>query len=143
MIGGILIDIQIAEAYKNVEVENLVTVTEPREVAIEVVIDWTPERIAKEIRDTFPEAPETAVKIAKCESGLVPTVQSHHRQSYGQERSFGIMQIHAPDWEDDAIRLGYKNYRTDVRENLKMARYIYEKAGNSFQPWSCYSKKMI
>ena len=35
-----------------------------RVVMIEEVIEWTPERIKKEIRDTFPEAPELMVRVA-------------------------------------------------------------------------------
>lgn len=116
---------------------------EPREVRIEVKIDWTTERIEKEIRDTFPEDPDTAVKIAKCESGLHPDIQSRHVLYYGQEKSFGLFQIHKPDWHTTALRLGYDNYQTEVQDNIKMARYIYEHAGKKWTDWSCYNKGMI
>ncbi len=109
----------------------------PKEILIEVVINWTPERIEQEIRSVFPEAPNTAVAIFKCESGLDPDIQSHHILSYGREQSFGVAQIHAPDWHDTAIRLGYVNYKTDPSDNLKMARYIYDGRGN-FNDWTCY-----
>lgn len=146
MCVGILIGICTDVILKNIhvqEVEAATTIEEPKEVQIEVIIDWTPERIKKEIRDTFPEQPELAIKIAQCESGLVPNIQSHHKQSYGRERSFSIFQVHEPDWGDDAIRLGLNDWKTDPAENIKLARYIYEKAGNKFTPWSCYTKKMI
>ena len=109
-------------------------------IQIATVIDWTPARIEKEIRDTFPEQPNTAVAIAKCESGLIPDIQSQHTMSYGQERSFGIFQIHEPDWKATAIKLDLPNWRTDPRENIQLARYIYDQAG-SWKPWSCL--KMI
>lgn len=117
---------------------------EPKEVQIEVVYDWTKERIIKEIEATFPEDPKTAVKIAICESNLKIGIQSHHIGADGQqERSFGIFQIHAPSWHKTAMRLGYVNYQTDVLDNLKMARYIYDNADQNWRDWSCFSKRMI
>lgn len=114
-----------------------------KEVRVEVKIDWTKERIEKEIRDTFPEDPETAVKIAKCESGLKADIQSRHQLSYGQERSFGIFQIHAPDWHEEAVLLGYDDYKTDPGDNIKMARYIYDEARGTWRDWSCYNNRML
>jgi hypothetical protein len=114
-----------------------------REVRIEVAIDWTRGRIEKEIRDTFPEDPETAVKIARCESGLKADIQSRHVLHYGPERSFGIFQIHEPDWGKLAVKLGYSDYKTDPADNIAMARYIYDNAGKRWTDWSCYNKKMI
>lgn len=127
------------------------TTTEPvgREVRIEVRINWTTERIDKEIRDTFPEDPETAIKVARCENafksrgGYDAGVQSGHTLSYGRERSYGIFQIHAVDWDQTALKLGYDNYKTDPGDNIKMARYIYDKAGKKWRDWTCYTKKMI
>lgn len=121
------------EFVRNGEIVQIAT-TSPEVVLIDT--PWTKERIIEEIEKTFPEAPATAVAIAKCESGLVPDIQSRHILSYGQERSFGLMQIHAPDWHEKALELGYDKYQTDVRDNLAMARYIYEQAGD-FSPWTC------
>ena len=60
-----------------------------------------------------------------------------------RERSYGLFQVFAPVWHDEAMQLGYTEYQTEVEDNLLMARYIYEVAGKSWQPWSCFSKKMI
>lgn len=120
-----------------------VEVIEPREVQIRIVVDWTPERIEQGIRETFPEDPETAVKIARCESGLVPDIQSHHTVNGVREASFGIFQIHAPSWHSVAMKLGHTNYQSEVEDNLAMARHIYDSAGKSWKDWSCYTKKMI
>lgn len=106
-------------------------------------VETTEEYIIKRIKQTFPEDSETAVKVARCESGLRVEIQSQHQLSYGQERSFGLFQIHAPDHEATAKRLGYGDYKTDLDQNLLMARYIYESAGKRWTPWSCYTKKMI
>lgn len=38
--------------------------------------------------------PKYLIALANCESSLNPTVQSKFKQSYGQERSFGLFQIH-------------------------------------------------
>ncbi len=137
---GLFIQISLDSATV-VEAKNEVVEEQPQEVRIEVI--WSKDEIEKEIRRVFHEEPNTAVAVAKCESGLIPDIQSQHKQSYGQERSFGIFQIHAPDWHNKAIALGFNDYRTDVADNIKMARYIYDSAGKKWTPWSCFSKKMI
>ena len=134
VVGSIFLNIQIAEAYK-VEVEAVTTIVEPKEVQFIVVTNWNEERIKKEIRDTFPEQPELAIAVFRCESGLVPTAK-------GPTSDYGIAQVHAPSWDKEAKRLGHTNYRTDVRDNLKMARHIYDNAGKKFTPWVCFTKKM-
>jgi len=116
-------------------------VVEPVEVLVKVI--YTEEDIIRKIKETFVEDPQTAVKIARCESGLRIKIQSQHQLSYGQERSFGLFQIHAPDWHKVALKLGYEDYQTDIDDNLAMARYIYDNAGRTWRDWSCYTKKMI
>lgn len=108
-------------------------------IIVEAEIDWTKERIIKEIRETFPEDPDTAVAIAKCESGLIPDQQSKHILSYGQEESYGIMQIHARDHHDTAIALGFEDYKTDPADNLAVARHLKDRRGN-WNDWMCYTK---
>jgi hypothetical protein len=95
--------------------------------------------VVRLIIETFPEAPRTALAVAECESNLL-MVQSNHIQSYGREESFGIFQVHARAWDTEAKRLGL-DYINDVRDNIKMARHIYDHHG--WQPWTCYSKNMI
>jgi hypothetical protein len=107
-------------------------------ILIEVKIDWTKERIEQEIRTVFHEEPNTAVAIAKCESGLNADIQSHHTLSYGREQSFGIFQIHAKDHDKTAKRLGFEDYRTNVEDNVAMARFLYDSRGN-FRDWTCYN----
>lgn len=133
---GIAIDV-ILQHPAVYEVEASTEKVEPREVRLEVVIDWTEDRIKQEIKDTFPEYPDVAVAIATCESHL-RMVQSNHVQPYGREESFGIFQIHARDHEQTAKRLGLEDYKTDIQENIQMARYLYEQRGN-FTDWSCYN----
>lgn len=119
------------------------TVTEnvATEVLVEVV--YSREDIIEKIKAAFPEAPETAVKVAICESNLVKDIQSHHVLNGVRERSFGIFQIHEPSWNHVAMNLGYTEYQTDIEQNIAIARYIYDNAGKSFRDWSCYSKGMI
>jgi len=95
------------------------------------------------VRRTFPERPHTAIAIAACESGFETDIQSKHIQPYGREESFGLFQIHARVWHQTALDIGLPDYKTDPEQNAAMARHIYEAAGNSFQPWTCYSKNMI
>lgn len=142
IIGGIVIhSYQLAYPAEVVYASNEEIELKAQVIQIATVIDWTSERIEKEIRDTFPEAPNVAVAIAKCESGLEPDIQSQHTLSYGRERSFGIFQIHEPDWKALAIKLDLPNWRTDPKENIQLARAIYDQAGQSWKPWSCL--KMI
>lgn len=154
ILGGILLGISVNvwkanEAHYAYAKEEIVWPEFETEVKIRVHIDWTEERIEKEIRDTFPEDAETAIKVARCENGwsekrgYKADIQSGHVLSYGQEQSFGIFQIHAPDWHKTALRLGYDNYQTDPGDNIKMARYIYDNAGKKWRDWTCFSKKMI
>lgn len=133
------------EVVNRVEAYTEAATTTPvgRVVMIEEVINWTDERIETEIRKTFPETPNTAVAIAKCEndwnkdSGYVIDQQSNNILSYGREESFGIFQIHARDHNETAVRLGLTKYKSEVRDNLAMARYIYVDA-KGFTPWTCY-----
>lgn len=76
-----------------------------------------------------------AVRIAKCESGLKVDIQ-------GPTSDYGVMQIHEPSWDWKAKQLGYDNYKTDVQDNLAMARYIYDNAGQTWTDWVCYTKNM-
>ena len=85
------------------------------------------------IHETFPESPRTALAVAECESSL-RMVQSNHIQPYGREESFGVFQVHARAWEEDAKQLGL-DYKNDVRDNIAMARYVYEQSG--WGAWTC------
>ena len=108
---------------------------EPKEVRIEVVIDWDEERIIKEIRDTFPEEPNTAVAVAFAESQLNPKAfngESHR----GCDGSIGVMQmacVHQRSGED----------LFDPAQNLKRARAVYDdskaRTGNGWLPWGAYT----
>lgn len=85
------------------------------------------------IYETFPETPRTAYLIAQCESSL-KMVQSNYMQSYGREESWGVFQIHAKAWDGVAQDLGL-DYINDVRDNIKMARHVYEVSG--WGAWTC------
>jgi len=55
-------------------------------------IDWYIEESANE----YSVSADYMHKIIACESGYVQDIQSKHVQSYGQEESFGLSQIHLP-----------------------------------------------
>ena len=148
IILGLLIEVHRAEGVQDVHIVNVAEASStPQEVRIVVEVDWTRERIEQEIRNVFPEDPDTAVRIAKCESGLVADIQSRHQLSYGREESFGIFQIHAKDHQVTAEQLGLDNYKTDPGENIALARHLYDDSkiikGDGWLPWTCYTKKMI
>lgn len=112
-----------------------------KEVLVEINYDWDTQKTEEEIRKAFPETPGMAVAIAKCESQYDQTgdlfVQSKHVLWYGQERSFGLFQIHEPDWDETAKRLGL-DYKNNPYDNIAMARHIYELRG--WQPWTCFTQ---
>ena len=139
ILGGILLGLFIdkwSQPLVYVKVAEAATTTPP---VVLIELDYSSkESIEKLIRATFPEEPNTAVAVAKCESGLVKDAQSHFILSYGREQSYGIFQIHAKDWDAKAKKLGYSDYKTDVEDNVKMARHLYKARGN-FKDWSCYN----
>ena len=133
ILTGIMSDILSQPYVQEVRAETVKE--EPREVLLEVVYNWTPERIEQEIRTVFHEQPDLAVAVFRCESGLKPHAK-------GPTSDFGIAQIHKPSWHQKAIKLGYEDYQTDVIDNLAMARYIYDGAGGTFKDWVCYTKRL-
>lgn len=83
------------------------------------------------IRATWPEDPDRAVRIAKCESG-------GRVDAVGPGDHLGLMQIAWRVWAKEAAKMGYS--RADLLTagpNLALARRIYDRAGGSFKPWSC------
>lgn len=140
ILGGIVLGIWIdinsqPIVFINEAQASTATNTIEKRVLLEVVFTWDKERIKQEIRNTFPEDPETAIKIANCESGLV--INQIGRTS----PDYGLMQINSPAWDRTAKKLGYGDYKTNPRHNLAMARYLYDRAG--WQPWVCYTHHMI
>lgn len=111
---------------------------EPEEqvVLIEVVYDWTEERIEQEIRATFPEEPNTAVAVAWAESELKYWAENPemHRGCRG---SFGLMQVACVHNKQNPQAL------KDIQFNLKKARAVYDESkartGNGWLPWGAYT----
>lgn len=115
--------------YTNNLIKPEVTITEHRtETVVKYVV---PETIEEKIKATFPEDPDTAVRIAKCESGMRPN--AFNGSNTNGSTDSGLMQI-------NSIHGVSKHMLMDVDINLAVARVIYERAGNSFSPWVCYKK---
>lgn len=107
------------------------TTPEPKEieVMIEVRVNWTRERIEKEIRDTFPETPNTAVAVMMAESNFNPNAYNPewHR---GCQGSFGLFQI-------ACVHINPGEDMRDVKQNIQKARQIYLREG--WKPWGGYT----
>lgn len=138
IVTGLFADV-LSQPYVQ-EVQAATIKEEPKKVRLEVVINWTPERIEKEIRTTFKEAPNTAVAIAKAEGGLVKERQSDFYKDGVRERSFCAFQIHEPSWDKKAKHLGYGDYKSNPEHCVAMARYIYDHTGKNFNQWSAYTE---
>lgn len=143
LILKIIILLLLAIPLTETEVTEVKSVEEPKEVQIEVLIDWTPERIEEEVRKTFPEAPERALTVFMCESGKDTDRDGKKElqpEAVSPTHDYGIAQINRATWHTTALEIGLTEYQTDVQQNLQMARYVYEDAGNSFSPWVCDRK---
>lgn len=94
------------------------------EVAPQVTTE--PRSIEQKIRDTFPEDPDTAVRIAKCESSMNP--KAINRKNKNGSVDYGLFQINSVH--------GYtENYLMDIDNNLRIARELYDRQG--WRPWVC------
>lgn len=102
-----------------------------KEVEKEVVRYDTPTTVEDKIRATFPENPERAIAIFKCESGLRPN--AFNGKNTNGTWDAGLAQI-------NSIHGVSKSMLMDINVNLAVARVIYERAGNSFTPWVCNRK---
>lgn len=137
---GIFFDAHAGNPFAPEVLQAQVTVIQPvkREVQLVVVptkIEWTRARIEQEIRSTFPEDPETAVAVAKCESGLNP--KAYNGKNRDGSSDGGVFQVNSV--HDRHLRqLGLDKF--NPRDNIKFARKLYDESG--WRPWVCYTKKM-
>jgi len=70
-----------------------------KEVLIEVVTDWTPERIQQEIKEQaekYNVSAEVMNTVISCESMGSTTIQSYHYKDGVREDSWGLVQINLP-----------------------------------------------
>jgi len=110
-------------------------VRQAEDTGVEAIADEAPvASVEEQIRRMFPEDPNTAVAIAKCESGLNPDVIGDGHTAYV---SVGLMQIRTLPTRMDYYNLTVNKLKDPV-VNLLMARIIYDRSG--WQPWSCYTK---
>lgn len=139
ILTGIGIDISgTPNVIEYVRAEEHQEAPKPQEVRLEVIYNWEEDRIVEEIRKAFPETPNTAVAVARCESrNLTIEIQAEAMLWYGREESYGLFQIHEPDHKQTIKRLGLTEYKTNPHHNIAMARHLYEQRG--WQPWTCYN----
>jgi len=126
IVGAILLDVFIQHAGAPIEYTaetahaEEIEVEEAKTVLIEEKIDWTPERVKQEIRKVFPENAETMIRVAQCESGLLPAAK-------GPTNDHGIFQLHMPSHRKEIEKQGIDV--TDPAENIQFARYLYDHGG--------------
>lgn len=120
ILGGILLSFAF---YAHAVVIYEAEAEQPRKVMVEVHIDWTEDRIKKEIINTFPEQTEVMLEIARCESGFrnVPSPT-------GDFGIFQINQVHLATLESLGLN------REEIPDNIQYARFLYER--NGLQDWN-------
>lgn len=136
IVSAILVDIQVAEAHKFVEVVEVTQTTQTKkEVKIEVVYNWTPERIEKEVARVFPDAP-IMLKVMRCEGGY--DIDAYNATNNSHDK--GLFQVSTKYHGEEVKRLGLD--MNDPIDNLKFARILYDR--NGLGDWQaskkCWSK---
>lgn len=118
-----------------------ITYTAVEEPVVEVEeVETEEQRIERLVRETFPEDPDTAIKIAKAESELIPTAynpENHYdrQRNYICKSSQGVMQIACVHHQSNPDEL------QNVELNLEIARKLYDERG--WRPWGvCHNGKV-
>ena len=136
---GILIDVNKAEGVHVVEVAEAATST-PKEVRIEVVVDWSRERVQEQIKlaaEKYGTSYEKMNATVACESHYDVNIQSHWILSYGREESWGIAQWHLPSKNRNAAgEIITKEMALDPVQALDAMAYHFS-IGNA-RLWTCY-----
>lgn len=130
IISGIIIDIMKTNSIIVYEAQ----AEERKEVLIETVINWTPERIEQEIQTQakkYGADPKIMANVIQCESQGSTTIQSLSRNKKGErENSWGLVQIHLTSHKDIS-----KEQALDPMFSIEfMAKNIVK---NPYM-WSCY-----
>lgn len=84
------------------------------------------------IRQTFPEAPDKAARVARCESRLNPgAINGQH---------IGVMQVATKVHAELIADMGYEPADLlDVRINLRVARAVYDGADGGPKGWAAWT----
>lgn len=105
------------------------------EIEKELGTYWSdPQNVKSLIRRTFPDA-DTALAVAKCESGFRPTAYNQNSNGSYDAGIFQINSVHQARLDE----LGLNKW--DVEDNIKFARLLHEEQG--WIPWVCYTKGLI
>jgi len=103
----------------------------------EAPIGEIPEPTPSELVDFyFKEDADRMKKVFACESGLKQfdlkgnVITSH-------TRDFGIAQINEKTWDKKSKEMGL-DYKNNIQDNLKLAKYIYDVSGE--RAWVCSRK---
>ncbi len=72
-------------------------------------------------------------KIAYCESGF-KQFKSNGELLESRTGDFGVLQVNEKTWDKKAKELGL-DYKNSAKDNIKMAKYIYDQSGIS--AWTC------
>lgn len=146
VLGGLKINGWYVEASKPIVIEQPQRVEEiKKKFEPDFILEkhWTEERIKEEIRNTFPERPNTFVRIAGCESSGDPEHIDSSKRAFNPtngSNDTGIFQLSQLYHGKRMKELHLDPW--DVEDNIKFARMLYEE--NGLDPWTaskpCWSK---
>ena len=90
------------------------------------------EKIVLYIKQTFGKYSDSALKIAKCESGLRPMAKNDNTQWGGVGVDRGIFQLN-----NVYQKIDNANFLYDYKLNINMAWVIFKSAGYNWHLWTC------
>lgn len=93
------------------------------------------EQIAEYITQVFPEYPDIALAIASAESLLDTVAHGDKGNKLAPEGSHGVFQINTAVHKD---KLAGRDVN-DWKDNIDIAREIFDEAGGSFKPWGAFT----
>lgn len=96
----------------------------------------TTDVIVKAIVEEFKDVPKAdlvrAINIAYCESGIRAEAKNQNTNGTEDSSVFQVNDVH--------IKTFGSKFKTDWKENIKVARKIYDRHDGSFSAWVCNSK---
>jgi len=97
--------------------------------------DAQSQEIAEYIRQTFPEDSDVALAVAMAESGFNTSAYGDRNNKLAPEGSRGLFQINTAVHKDKLAGRDVNNWK----DNIDIAREIYDERGGSWQPWGAYT----
>lgn len=95
----------------------------------------TKEEVIVALHQQFLDDMPKAWQVSKCESTF-KQFKDDGSTVISETGDAGIMQINIKTWDKTAKKLGL-DYKNSWRDNILMAKVVYNEASSTFEPWTC------